>query len=69
MWTRFDQGQMVVMEPESSGSNYCGAYHPSDYVRDSLAGGLQVLEHEPCGSLDTRQDFYLMSKGSANVLW
>lgn len=58
----FDLGKMVVLEPENSGSNYCGAYHPPEYVRRVLAADLIVIEHEPCGSRDTRQDFYLMKK-------
>lgn len=58
----FDSGKMVVLEPENSGSNYCAAYHPPDYVRGVLAQNLQVLEHEPSGSEDTGQDFYLLAK-------
>lgn len=61
---QFDNDRMVVLEPETSGSNYCGSYHPREYVVNILAkgNGLSVVEHEPCGSLDTRQDFYLMIK-------
>lgn len=61
---QFDNDRMVVLEPETSGSNYCGSYHPREYVENILAkeNGLSVVEHEPCGSLDTRQDFYLMVK-------
>ena len=58
----FDLGKMVVLEPENSGSNYCGAYHPPEHVRTVLGAGLNMIEHEPCGSKDTRQDFYLMNK-------
>ncbi len=58
----FDDGQMVVLEPENSGSNYCGAYHSSEYVRNVLAAELKVIEHDPRGSKDTQQDFYLMIK-------
>ena len=59
---RFRNGQLVVVEPENAGSNYCGAYHPQNYVLSELARGLRLLEHEPCGSKDTRQDFYLFTK-------
>ncbi len=59
---QFDSGRMIVLEPETSGSNYCGTYHPEEYVRNVLASGLSVIEYEPCGSQDTRQDFYLFSK-------
>jgi len=59
---RFRAGMLVVKESETSGSNYCAAFHPDRYVRDVLARGLDVLEHEPLGSRDTQQDFYLLGK-------
>jgi SAM-dependent methyltransferase len=59
---RFQQGELVVKERETSGSNYCAAFHPDTYVRNILATGLEVLEHEPVGSKDTQQDFYLFRK-------
>ena len=59
---RFDSGKLIVVEAESSGSNYCAAYHPDSYVRNVLSGNLTVMEHERSGSKDTGQDFYLFRK-------
>jgi hypothetical protein len=59
---RFDEGKLVVVEPQSTGSNYCCVYHPDQYVRNRLAGDLYVLDHQPSGAKDTRQDFYLLQK-------
>jgi hypothetical protein len=58
----FNLGNMVVVEPEYSGSNYCAAYHPPEYARTVLGAGLNIIEHEPCGSKEISQDFYLMAK-------
>jgi SAM-dependent methyltransferase len=58
----FSRGELVVKEGETSGSNYCAAFHPDMYIRKTLAAGFEVLEHEPMGSRDTQQDFYLMRK-------
>ena len=57
---RFRSEKLVVIEPESSGSNYCLAYHPDSYFRNVLACDMEVLYYEPSGSPDTMQDVYLL---------
>ena len=64
----FDRGNMIVIEPETSGSNYCGAYHPHEYAKSVLGAGLSIIEHAPCGSKDIIQDFYLMEKTESQDL-
>lgn len=54
----FKSGELVVVEPESSGSNYCLVYHPHSYVLE-LTKGMELIYFEPSGSPDTNQDVYL----------
>lgn len=61
----FDRGNMVVIEPDYSGTNYCAAYHPPVYAKSVLGAGLNIIEHEPCGAKDISQDFYLMEKSDS----
>ncbi|MEN8208604.1 MAG: class I SAM-dependent methyltransferase, partial [Candidatus Fermentibacteria bacterium] len=57
---KFMSGKLVVIEPESSGANYCLVYHPDSYFRNNLADGMEVLYYEPSGSPDTVQDVYVL---------
>ncbi len=59
---RFARGELVIQESGSSGSNYCAAFHPDEYVRRTLADGFDVIASEPGGSQDTQQDFWLFRK-------
>ena len=54
----FKSGNLVVVEPENSGSNYCLVYHPHSYVLE-LTKGMELIHFEPSGSPDTNQDLYL----------
>jgi SAM-dependent methyltransferase len=47
---RFAAGELVVVEGERSGTNTCNAYHPARYVRETLARGLDLVEHTPGGA-------------------
>lgn len=61
--TQFRSGQLVLREPGLSGSNYCGAYHPEEYVRGTLAPDFAVLEKAPKGSHGmSPQDLYVLRK-------
>jgi SAM-dependent methyltransferase len=59
---RFLAGELVVVEPERSGTNACAAYHPERYVRQVLAAELELLDFIPGGAEDVRQDAYLLRK-------
>ena len=37
----FRAGRLVVLWPEGAGTGLCSAYHPEDYVRETLARGLE----------------------------
>lgn len=60
----FDAAQLVVRQGDSPGSNVCGAYHPEDYVRRTLAAGLfDVADFVPEGALgNPHQDLYLLRR-------
>jgi SAM-dependent methyltransferase len=54
---RFDAGELVVKRSDLAGRNACSAFHPERYVRDELARGFELLEHELS---DARQDAVLL---------
>jgi SAM-dependent methyltransferase len=57
----FRMGRLVVKHREASGTNLCGAYHPQEYVRETLADGFCVSDFVPQG-LQRYQDIYLLKK-------
>jgi len=60
---RFDEGRLVVRLARSAGTNLCGAYHPVEYVRETLARGFTVLDYIPEGARgNPSQDLVLMRK-------
>jgi SAM-dependent methyltransferase len=59
---RFEAGRLVVVAEESAGQNPCAAFHPEQYVRNTLAMGWRVLDYVPGGALDASQDAYLLQK-------
>lgn len=65
--TTFDNGRPVVIEPRSSGSIYCLAYHPEEFVRNDLSAGFRVLLHQESGSADTNQDAWLLERASQEI--
>jgi SAM-dependent methyltransferase len=46
----FDAGEMIVMCGDHSGSNACVVFHPREYVCDTLADELELLDFVPGGS-------------------
>lgn len=59
---RFQSGRPVVREPDFSGSLYCLAYLPEEFVRTVLVPDFQVILFESGGSADTKQDMWLLQK-------
>jgi SAM-dependent methyltransferase len=47
---RYRAGELVVRRRTVAGTNLCAAYHPRAYVRERLARGFELLEHEPEGA-------------------
>ena len=58
----FESGQLVVYEKKYPGTNCCSAYHPEQYVRQSLAKRLTVVDFVPGGAKDANQDAFLLQK-------
>src|ERR1700682_191971 len=61
---RFEAGHLVVKNNVNApGSNTCSAYHPQTFVRDTLAGDLQVVDFIPEGARgNPKQDLYVLRK-------
>jgi SAM-dependent methyltransferase len=61
---RFAAGHLVVRDDVSApGSNACSAYHPMAYVRDHLAGRLELVDFVPEGARgNPHQDLYVLRK-------
>jgi SAM-dependent methyltransferase len=60
---RFERGELVVRWGDLPGTNLCSAYHPEQYLRDTLADGFELLELEPEGALgNPTQDLVLLSR-------
>jgi SAM-dependent methyltransferase len=47
---RYDRGEFVERFAEDAGSNLCNAFHPPEWVRGTLAAGLDVRLHRPGGA-------------------
>jgi SAM-dependent methyltransferase len=63
---RFESGELVVREPELSGSDFCATWHPERYIRETLGRGLEILDYSPGGARDSQQDTVLFSKPPAS---
>ena len=60
---RFLEGQLVVRNATARGSNLCAAFHPSAYIRNELAGGLDLLTQLPeAAAGNPFQDIVLLRK-------
>ncbi len=60
---RFNAGQLVLRYEQVAGTNMCSAFHPTDYVRERLAAGFEIVDFIPCGAAgNPHQDLYLFKK-------
>lgn len=60
---RFQNGELVVTNSEVAGSNYCGAYHPTEYVRTVMARGFEIVDFIAEGAKGNPfQDLYLLRR-------
>lgn len=60
---RFESGELVVLVEDASGTNDCNTFHTDQFVRETLAGDLTVVDFIP-GRADiaSYQDAYLLRK-------
>ena len=60
---KYRKGELVVYNSDQEGSNYCAAFHPYNYVQNTLATGLKMIAYIPEGAAgNPRQDLYLLQK-------
>jgi SAM-dependent methyltransferase len=59
---RFDAGEVVVQNDRYAGRNLCAAFHPERYVRERLAGDLDVVEFVPADGAVLTQDATILRK-------
>jgi len=60
---QFLEGRLVVRCEELAGTDECEAFHPEQYVRDTLAKDFTVVDFIPQGAKGSRlQDVYLLRK-------
>jgi SAM-dependent methyltransferase len=61
----FRNGEVVVLYEQSAGSSLCSAYHPPDYVRESLGADFDLVTFRPAAD-EGRHDLHLFRKPSVN---
>jgi SAM-dependent methyltransferase len=57
----FEAGKLVVLYEEAPGTSLCSAYHPPDYVRDTLAADFELVSSRPAIDYG-RHDVHLLRK-------
>jgi SAM-dependent methyltransferase len=57
----FRRGEVVVLYQHSAGSSLCSAYHPPDYVRESLGADFELVTFRPAAD-EGRHDLHLFRK-------
>ena len=60
---RFKTGELVVINPQSSGQNACCAFHPYKFVEDILLNSFELVDFIPGEKREYhRQDVYIARK-------
>jgi SAM-dependent methyltransferase len=57
----FAEGNLVVLYQESAGTSLCSAYHPPQFVRETLAKDFDFVSFRPAAD-DGRHDLHLVRK-------
>jgi SAM-dependent methyltransferase len=61
--SRFEDGQLIVVDPSLAGTNLCGVYHPIEYVRHQWSDLFTLLRHYPSGAKGSpSQDLYVFER-------
>jgi SAM-dependent methyltransferase len=58
----FELGRAVTVRDKYAGTNYCGAFHPEEYVRTQMAKRFNFVDFVPGGAKDANQDMVLFQK-------
>jgi SAM-dependent methyltransferase len=62
----FEKGQPITIGSQYSGTNFCGTYHPKQYIENVLCKRWHLVAFEPGAAKDAQQDFFLMQKPLAS---
>jgi SAM-dependent methyltransferase len=61
--SRFEAGELIVVDGSLAGTNMCGVYHPVDYVRREWSDRFTLLRHYPSGAKGSpNQDLYVFKR-------
>lgn len=59
----YDRGELVVVDEDHLGTNFCNAFQPPAYVRERLAVDWRIVDFVPSGALgNPTQDLFLLRK-------
>ena len=58
----FEAGRLASLRPAPARDAPLATYHPEGYVRNVLAGDLDVVDYSPGGALDVKQDAVLFRR-------
>lgn len=61
---QFGANELVVINPEASGSNWCAAYHPLPYLYETFGEHLTVVDHISSDEAEVGQDVLLLEKSA-----
>jgi SAM-dependent methyltransferase len=61
--SRFEAGDLIVLDPRLAGTNMCAVYHPPEYARREWADLFRLMRHYPSGAKGTpNQDLYIFQR-------
>lgn len=61
--SRFETGELIVLDASLAGTNMCAVYHPVEYVRRKWSDLFRLLVHYPSGAKGTpNQDLYIFER-------
>lgn len=61
--SRFDNGELIVLDAKLAGTNLCAVFHPAEYVRREWSDLFRLLRHYPSGARGTpNQDLYVFER-------
>ena len=61
--SRFERGELIVLDPSLAGTNMCAVYHPPEWVRREWSDIFKLLHHYPSGATGTpNQDLYIFER-------
>jgi len=64
--SRFENGELIVLDGEFAGTNMCGVFHPLEYVQREWSDLFSLVRHYPSGAKGSpNQDIYVFERVSS----